>query len=464
MSFFWDLDHPKDNTAFIYKNTKISYGELQQEIDFIKRIDQTEDKKKLIFLLCENNTIESICAYLAALQMRHVVCLLSQNLVKNNLTNLIRLYQPEWIISSTQLTLENSYIEKIKRGMFHYLLEGIDIYPLHKDLAILLNTSGSTGSCKMVKLSYKNLQDNASSIVKYLQLSNEERPVLTLPMFYSYGLSIINSHLLSGASILISSKKIISKCFWEECKFYSITSFSGVPYTYEILSKIKFQNINIKSLRTMTQAGGRVNRFTRDFINTLIVEKNINFYYMYGQTEATARISYIPPEKALLKGDSIGYAIPDGHLELDENNQLIYKGPNVMLGYCKNRMDLKKGDEKFGILETGDLGEIDDEGYFYIRGRIKRIAKLNGTRINLDEIETLISDVFGATCYSISNDEKIFLIMLDDHLNKKIMELLTERYGFYKSWIVFFNINENTIPRLINGKVNYTKLKELFNF
>ena len=185
-------------------------------------------------------------------------------------------------------------------------------YALYDELGLLISTSGSTGSPKLVRQSYLNVMDNARSIAKYLKLDETERPITTLPMNYVYGLSIINSHFLTGAVLLLTDKTLMQKEFWNFFKEAEATSFGGVPYTYEMLDKLRFYNMQLPSLRTMTQAGGKLTPELHEKFAIYAAENNKNFIVMYGAAEATSRMGYLPPDKAIEKKGSMGIPIPGG--------------------------------------------------------------------------------------------------------------------------------------------------------
>ncbi|MBX5441065.1 MAG: AMP-binding protein [Solirubrobacteraceae bacterium] len=268
---------------------------------------------------------------------------------------------------------------------------------LHPDLRLLLSTSGSTGSPKLVRLTGRNLLANAAAIAEYLGLGPGERAIASLPLPYSYGLSVLHSHLYAGASVAFTPHSIIRREFWDDVRRHEATSFAGVPYAYAMLERIGMRDMDLPSLRTMTQAGGRL-----DPEVALRYARRVRFFVMYGQTEATARISYVPPQRLPEKPGSIGIPVPGGRLTVD-GGELVYEGPNVMLGYARTRADLARGDEQGGVLRTGDLGHADDDGFFYVTGRAKRIAKVYGQRINLDEVEAAVDGPAAA----VGGDDRI---------------------------------------------------------
>ncbi|HEY8584414.1 MAG TPA: AMP-binding protein [Capillimicrobium sp.] len=262
---------------------------------------------------------------------------------------------------------------------------------LHPDLRLLLSTSGSTGSPKLVRLTARNVLANAESIAAYLGLTPAERAIASLPIPYSYGLSVLTSHLRAGASVAFTPHSVIRPEFWDDARRLEATSFAGVPYSYAMLERIGMRDMRLPALRTMTQAGGRL-----DPEIALRHAEQRRFFVMYGQTEATARIAYVPPERLREKAGSIGIAIPGGALRVGEGDELVYSGPNVMMGYATQRADLARGDELHGVLPTGDLGAVDADGFFSVTGRLKRIAKVFGQRVNLDEVEAAVDGPAGA--------------------------------------------------------------------
>jgi acyl-coenzyme A synthetase/AMP-(fatty) acid ligase len=312
----------------------------------------------------------SAIAELAALDAGHAVVLLEAGADPGPV---IERYDPRYVLTGDEL-------------------EERDAAPalVHPDVSLLLSTSGSTGSPKLVRLTKANVLANAASIAEYLGLTPEERAIASLPLPYSYGHSVLTSHLLAGASIAFTPHSVIRPEFWEDVRRHAVTSFAGVPYAYAMLERIGMREMELPALRTMTQAGGRL-----DPDVALRFAARARFFVMYGQTEATARIAYVPPERLGEKAGSIGIPIPGGALRV-EDGELVYEGPNVMLGYAESAADLARGDELGGVLPTGDLGHADDDGFFYVTGRLKRIAKVYGQRVNLDEVEAAVDGPAGA--------------------------------------------------------------------
>lgn len=456
---FWDFGDSVERVAFIENEIEITYSQLQNDVSDINERWKTYSKS-LVFLLCKN-TYSAICIYLSALQSKHTVCMLPSDIEPELLSNLLERYEPEWIAfaDSYALAAELRQTEavRIHEYWLHHLGKTREKAPIFSELAVLLSTSGTTGSPKMVRLSYDNLNSNASSIKDYLELDNNAKPITTLPISYSYGLSVINSHLAARSTILLTEETIISRKFWNSVEEHQATSIAGVPYTYQILHKMGIEKKLPSSLRQFTQAGGRLPDHLQEHFAKAFEEKGIKFYMMYGQTEATARMSYLPPDKVIEKRGSIGIAIPGGNLQISETEELIYKGPNVMLGYAENRDDLADGDLQGGMLRTGDLAVRDEEGYFFVTGRMKRFVKIFGLRINLDDIENQLEKEFQKRVFCVGNDEKIFLLGEDSLLLEQAKYTVTNRYKLHPSVIKVKQLEH--VPVLSSGKIDYAALK-----
>ncbi|KGR76476.1 AMP-binding protein [Ureibacillus sinduriensis] len=437
-----------DKTAVITEGKQYTYRELNEmglQFNFLN------DDKKLVLLLCKN-TIETLSAYLSALNNHHAVMLMSADTNAELLNSIVNEYKPYWIIGTD---LFDGYRQE---GLIQERVSASNI-AIHKDLAILLSTSGTTGSQKFVRLSYENIQSNAEAIVEYLNIDGNERAIMNLPMSYSYGLSIINSHLQAKASILLTEESVMSKTFWQFVQEQQATSLAGVPFTYQMLHRLGFLKMDLPHLKTLTQAGGRLNEKLVKVFAQYAKEQDKKFFVMYGQTEASPRISYIPSDRVLEKAGTIGIAIPGGELSVDpETGELIYKGSNVMMGYARCLEDLEKGDELNGILHTGDTATIDQDNYFIITGRMKRIIKLFGLRINLDEVEKKLESEVQASVACTGNDDKLVIAIENDQHITNVQTSVEQYYKLHKS--AYKVIVIDLIPRFANGKIDYVTLKE----
>ena len=334
-------------------------------------------------------------------------------------------------------------------------------YPCNPELGLLLSTSGSTGDRKLVRLSYTNIQANCDSIVEYLGLTKEERPITTLPMEYTYGLSVIHSHVAVGATIILTNRTLFQKEFWEMVEKYDVTSMAGVPYTYEMFERLRLREMDLPHLKTLTQAGGHLHEELQRKFGDWAAETGRRLFVMYGQTEATARMSYVPPEKCVEKIGSIGIPIPGGSFAIAEDGELIYFGANVSMGYALKREDMALGDINGGCLKTGDMARMDEEGYFYITGRKKRFVKLQGKRFSLDQIQEILQEAFD--CEEIictGNDVDGIKVNTSSRevadREDEIIQLFMDKWQVRGRLVTVKYLDE--IPRNASGKVLYSKL------
>jgi acyl-coenzyme A synthetase/AMP-(fatty) acid ligase len=258
----------------------------------------------------------------------------------------------------------------------------------------------------------------------------------------------------------------LSSDFWRLLRREEATTFGGVPYFYEILKKLRFGRMDLPSLKYLTQAGGRLEPDLLLEFRRICRDKGWRFVVMYGQTEATARMSWLPWEEAFSRPASIGRAIPGGrfwladddHRPIDrpgEVGELVYEGPNVTLGYAENRHDLAKGDEREGRLFTGDLARFDEDGFFYLAGRKKRFLKLFGSRVNLDEIETRLNQD-GLDCACAGEDDRLAVYVTDEKLIPRAEKYLSERLALNRAGFRIAAVKE--IPRNEAGKILYADL------
>lgn len=469
----WDLTKYKDNIALIDDGGRsISYGQMN---DMITGIIEKIGSRSLVFSLC-SNTIGSVVGYVAFLQNDIVPLLLSAHLDEELLNALMGEYHPDyiWCPASYAFMQQHPCSRKVYE-ISEYALYECNMggkAQLHKDLGLLLTTSGSTGSPKLVRQSYSNILANATQIAKYLNLDETERPITTLPMNYTYGLSIINSHLLVGAAILLTDYGLVQKEFWQFLKEAGATSFGGVPYTYEMLDKLRFFRMNLPSLRYMTQAGGKLSPELHRKFAEYAGQSGKKFIVMYGQCEATARMSYLPAEKSLEKYGSMGIAIPDGKFTLMDVNgevieepetvgELVYEGPNVTMGYAQHIEDLMLGDERHGRLETGDMAKRDVDGYYYIVGRKKRFLKVYGNRVNLDEIDMMVKNEFGnVDCVTAGMDDHVCIFLTDDKLEDAVRHYVSDKTRLNLSAFTVKILKE--IPKNESGKVQYSELEQYY--
>lgn len=465
MNFYDDLERYFPNTAIITEESKqISYKDL---LDAADNIGKQIKKRCLIFAVCKN-CFESLAGYIGFMRAKAAVALVHDTIDNTFFANLIEAYKPEYIYLPAEISgLRINCAAVYSYGSYRLLKTGYSIdYTLTEDLALLLSTSGSTGSPKLVRQSYKNINSNAEAIAQYLEITSSDRPITTMPMSYTYALSIINSHLLKGASIIFTEATLMEKRFWETLKANFATTFGGVPYLYEMLKKLRLGQMNLPSLKYITQAGGKLSpELSLEFAD-ICAQKGIKFYVMYGQTEATARMSYLPPEYARTKAGSMGRAIPGGRFWLEDEGgnvieesgtpgELVYQGDNVTLGYAQGYLELSKGDENRGILRTGDVAKRDADGFYYIVGRKKRFLKMFGHRVNLNEVEQLIRAA-GYDCACAGTDDNLKIYLRKPADKGRIRRYIAERTGINQAGFTVVYVDK--IPRNESGKVLYSAL------
>ena len=469
----WNFEQFKNNVAIIDEyGTDVSYEDL---IEFGDKVASVISERSLVFVMC-TNSIGSVAGYASFVNKGMVSVLLNAHLEKELLDNLVETYKPEYIWVPTEMCTEyEKYNAQNVFSEYGYTLLKTTFdanYELYDELCIMLTTSVSTGSPKFVRQSYKNVESNAKSIVQYLELNSSERPITTLPMNYTYGLSIINSHFMVGATLLVTDKGLMQKEFWKFFKGAEATSFGGVPYTYEMLERLRFFKMELPSLRYMTQAGGKLTPELHKKFAEYADQKNVKFIVMYGQCEATARMGYLPAEKSLEKYGSMGIAIPGGKFKLIDVNgnditephvtgELVYYGSNVTLGYAECGQDLIKGDERFGELCTGDMAQFDEDGYYYIVGRKKRFLKIYGNRVNLDEVDRMIKTKFdNIDVASAGIDDHMYIFVTEERYANDVVKFVVEKTGLNPA--AFQSIVIDSIPKNDAGKTLYKELTKYY--
>lgn len=470
MSKIWDLERYGNNIAILdEKGNKITYSVLNSEAYILsERIGH----RCLVFALCRNE-IGSVLGYTAFINNGIVPVMVNSHLEEVLLQNLLETYCPEYLWLPKDQTEQFAGMSVEHEAHDYVLLKtGYEKkYPLFDELGLLITTSGSTGSPKLVRQSYTNVLDNATSIAEYLKLDDTERPITTLPMNYVYGLSIINSHFLVGAMLLLTDKGLMQKEFWNFFKEQGATSFGGVPYTYEMLDKLRFYRMDLPSLRTMTQAGGKITPELHEKFAAYAAEQGKNFVVMYGAAEATSRMGYLPPERAVEKKGSMGIPIPRGKFtligadgqEVTEpltTGELVYEGKNVTLGYAEKGEDLILGDERHGRLETGDMAQFDKDGFYYIVGRKKRFLKIYGNRVNLDEIDRLIKGEYEIEVASAGVDDHLYIFLTEEMYADKVKSFLVEKTKLNPAAFKVIVIDE--IPKNDSGKTLYKELTKYY--
>jgi acyl-coenzyme A synthetase/AMP-(fatty) acid ligase len=337
---------------------------------------------------------------------------------------------------------------------------------LHDDLALLLSTSGSTGSPKLVRLSRRNLLSNAHAIADYLGIGETDRAATTLPMSYCYGLSVIHSHLLRGAALILTDHSVVDDEFWALFRRHRGTTFAGVPYTFDLLDRVGFDTMELPHLRYVTQAGGRLAPERVRRYAELGAARGWQLVVMYGATEATARMAYLPPDLAAEHPGCIGVPIPGGSFTIepldgwpadDAAGELVYRGANVMMGYAHSAADLSRGDE-VEALHTGDIARRRPDGLYEVIGRSSRFVKMFGLRIDLQRLETALRER-GVSALCTDLDDSLVVAATTPHRPAEVAQLAADAAGVPSSAVHAVAVAE--LPMLPTGKPDYPAVRAL---
>ena len=437
-----DLRRHGSAPVLVTDGHRLSYDELADRVD--ERAAQLGPTRRLVMLGCRND-VETVVTYLAAQQGRHPVLLTDGDVEHPRFGELTNRYEPDVVAAGD--TVEERCV-----GTRHRL---------HEDLALLMSTSGTTGSPKLVRLSRENLRANADSIATYLSITPDDRAATTLPLHYCYGLSVLNSHLLVGASLLVTERSVVDDEFWDDFRASRATSFAGVPHTFDLLDAAGFATQHLPSLRYVTQAGGRLAPEKVRRYAALGRQRGFDLVVMYGQTEATARMAYLPAHLAEARPEAIGIPVPGGSLRIDTGSvdardcvgELVYTGPNVMLGYASGPQDLAAG-RVVHELRTGDLARQHEDGIFELVGRNSRLAKVFGLRIDLDRVER-IAEERGVQARAVEHDGKLVLFVTR-HLDLASLDSVAVLCGVPPAGLTRLVVS--SFPKTSSGKPDYASL------
>ncbi len=416
----------ENGKSFTYKNLITSSLKISKKLD---------NQKRLVFLLGQNN-FETIAGYISFVNQGFAIAFLDYRINDIFLKRLVSKYNPKYIFCEKR-KIKSGYLNVLnfKSYVLMEKTKGVK-YNIDEKLMLLMSTSGSTGSPKLVKQSYQNILANSQSIIKYLKIRSKDITITTLPISYVYGLSVINTHLLSGARIVLTNRSMVENNFWKLIKNFKVNNFSGVPYNYSIVEKILKSKIP-PSIKYSTQAGGKMNHQLIKNIIKIYKKNNIKFFQMYGAAEATSRMSYLDWKYADKNIGSIGKAIPGGSFFLINNKgqkieksfrkgELVYRGKNVFMGYARNIKDLSIPDINKGILKTGDIAYVDKKGFYYIVGRKNRYCKIYGVRVDLSELEKFLLEQGVDTVMKEGGENKIIVYSKNTIKTKKKIKQLSK--------------------------------------
>lgn len=421
------VERDPDAVAIVHQDRRMTYADLWREVAALAgflRASGLEPGER-VALLCENSP-EYAAGYYGTLAAGGVVVALNTAARARDLTVWLRHSQARWLIAEAASPELSSVRRELDPGVRLILVgEGAAGDPLfatwaevasaragvvgpvwdasgaHEAPAAIIYTSGTTGRPKGVTLSHQNLASNVESILAYLRLTRADRSLNVLPFYYSYGNSVLHTHLAAGATLVLENSLAYLHNVLARIPAEGITGFYGVPSTYALmLTRAQLSRYDLTSLRYVAQAGGPMSPGHIQRLRAALPQSRI--FVMYGQTEATARLTYLPPERLEEKLGSAGIAIPKVTLEIrDERGTVLppgqvgeiwARGPNVMLGYWNDPAGTAEALQN-GWLRTGDLAYMDDEGYVYIQGRATEMIKSGAHRINPRDIEEAIGEL-----------------------------------------------------------------------
>ena len=464
----WNLLEKGNKTALVQGDRQVSYEELSR---ICQSLQAQIPNRSLVFCLC-SNTVGSVAGYLALTDGGSLPLLLDAKISSELLGYLTDAYRPTyfWMPSDLRERFPD-YRFIFETENYSLMATSMEPYPLNDELCVLISTSGSTGSPKLVRQSYKNIRANTESIIEYLGITADERAITSLPMNYVYGLSVVNTHIYAGATLVLTGLNPYAKKFWELVNQNSVTSFAGVPFTYEMIDKLRIFKLELPTLKTLTQAGGKLSPELHKKYAEWAAANGKRFIVMYGASEATARMGYLPFERSIEKQGSMGVPIPGGRFELidaddkvidapDTVGELVYYGDNVTLGYALTGADLIKPDENKGRLVTGDMAKRDADGFYYIVGRKKRFLKILGKRINLDEVERLLKNHFDTMDIACGGkDDELWIYVVDEALKADVVEYVFSEMDINRKLQKVGVIPE--IPKNASQKILYSALPQL---
>lgn len=426
---------------------QLTYGDIVRRVKLIETIIPA---RALCFMMVENNVSSVEWVMASLLSHRLVPLILNAKTDSSLLDNLLSTYKPAYIWRDGELKrTENPLVE------------------LHPELSHLLPTSGSTGSPKLVRHKYDNIEAAGLNISTFFELSAKDRPLMVLPLYYTMGLSMLFSHLRVGATVLITGRSMTDPLFWNFMKEEGATSFTGVPYSFQILNLMRFFRMDLPKLELLTQGGGKMERGLNLKFAQWCHDNGKRWIATYGQSECTARMAYLPDKWAVEKVGSIGIAVPNGELSLIDGNgnpittphtegEMCYRGKNVTMGYARTIADLALGDERHGYIHTGDLAYFDEDGCYYIVGRMGRFIKLFGMRVGLDECEQIIATECQTDSACVGTDDKMIVYITDADKTQQVKQALIDKTHIVATSFEIRVIAE--IPKNETGKKQYSKL------
>ncbi|WP_194291507.1 AMP-binding protein [Cumulibacter manganitolerans] len=444
LPFIAELGARGSAVALADEHQSLSYGELAARVaDLAARLPDQGPRR--ICAVPLDRRVESVIGYLAVLAAGHVAAVVAPGRERD-----VEALRPALVVDGEHLAHTGD------RGA-----------AAPEALAVLMSTSGSTGSAKLVALSHQNLQANATGIAATLRLEADDVAITSLPLHYCYGLSILHSHLAAGASVVLTDLPVTDEGFWRLVHRRGVTSVAGVPHSFAMLRGSGLTDRVLPSVRRFTCAGGALAADEARELREIGARQGWDLYVMYGQTEATARMAVLSPEDAERAPGSVGSAVPGGRFEIEpvadhpdpRVGEIVYRGPNVMLGYVRTPADLADL-QPLDRLHTGDLGYLDADGLLHVVGRRAGFVKVCGKRVDLAQLERIALEWASEACAVGADDALQIVCVPRGPLDAdRVRSLLLDRVDLPSGALRVLEVD--ALPRLASGKVDRRAVEAL---
>ena len=476
-----------DDLAILQGDRTTTYGDLCELTHRIGRaLLGCSNKGDCIGLLAENSPF-CVAAYLGTMHSGRVTVPLAGDISDTHLAYIVKSTEMKQIFVSRRY--HKKYQSVLTELGVHILGED-DALPAgngnqmpeinpREDLAAIMFTSGSTGTAKGVMITHRNIECNSSDIIQYMGLSPSDRAMVVLPLHYCFGASLLHTHLMVGGSVVLNNHFMYPEAVLDDMARTACTGIAGVPSTFQILlRKSTFRQRELPALRWFQQAGGKLpNPFIQEILETF---RTVRFFLMYGQTEATARLSYLPPERLEDKLGSIGKGLPSTRLDVlrkdgtpvgwgsGEIGEIVASGDNITKGYWKDKTETSKFFRN-GKLYTGDLARVDEDGFIFVQDRARDFIKTGGKRVGAKELEDVIAElqdvietaVIGIPHETMGEAIKAYLVVRRDAKIgiEDVRRHIASRLEAHKIPEVVEFID--SLPKNSAGKILKPKLREL---
>jgi acyl-CoA synthetase (AMP-forming)/AMP-acid ligase II len=418
------------------------------------------------------NDVASVLRYLGVRAAARPAMLVDAGLPAAEVADLVQRFEPSAVVGLAPSTTKVGGVRPDRPPSGYGWAEVADVGPLwtrtaapryvpHPDLRLLLATSGSTGRPRLVRQAERSVLASAAAICAALHIDANEVAITALPLYYTLGLSVLHSHLFAGATVVVESRGVLDRGFWDSVDRYGVTSITGVPHTYELLIRQPWRPTDNPSVRRLCVSGARIRDAVARHFHEEMQRHGGAFYVMYGQTEAGSRICVLPPEHLPAKLGSVGPPIPGTRLSIespgpDGVGEVVCHSDTVMMGYAESAADLARGDDLAGTLSTGDRGRLDSDGYLWLSGRASRIGKAYGVRVSLDAVEHVSSAI--APTAAVAGDDRVLLWCegIGQERAAEVAALVAQKLRIHRTALIVSAVPE--LPRRPNGKVDYDAL------